>query len=125
MKYHLTYPSQEELEISKKGDLFHRISVGRDCMKYHLTYPSQEELENATKGLGAHSGNVIAIINKLDDGPQGLSVYAWAPISNEPNAKVKRAKISLIYLSDYCRPINEQEARNIHPRLFKELDARK
>ena len=94
-------------------------------IKYHLTYPSRAELENATNGLGAHSGNVIAVIGGLEQGRNSWTVQAIAPITNERNSEVKRAKISLIYLTDYSRAISEAKAREIHPRLFRAVDKSK
>ena len=91
-------------------------------MKYYLTYPSRKDLENAVEDLGNHSGNVIAVYAGPTPGPQGLSMSAWVPTRNEANSAVKRGKISLIYLTDYCRAISERDARAIHPRLFAVTD---
>lgn len=87
-------------------------------MKYYLTYPDRKALEDARADLGNHSGNVIAVYAGPTPGAQSLSMLAWVPTRNEANSAVTRGKISLIYLTDYCRAISERDARSIHPRLF-------
>lgn len=92
-------------------------------MKFYLTYPSRQDLEEAREDLGNHSGNVIATFAGPIQGAQGLSLAAWVPKQNKPNSEVIKAKISMIYLLDYCRAISERDARAIHPRLFSTLHA--
>jgi len=92
-------------------------------LKYYLTYPDRRSLEDARDDLGNHSGNVIAVYAGPIAGAQGLSMFAWVPTRNEANSAVTRGKISLIYLTDYCRAISERDARSIHPRLFSTLHA--
>ena len=92
-------------------------------LKFYLTYPSRAELEAASCSLGNHSGNVIATFAGPIQGEQGLSLAAWIPTQNKPNSEVRKAKISMIYLLDYCRAISERDARAIHPRLFSTLHA--
>ena len=87
-------------------------------MKFYLTYPSRQDLEEARDDLGNHSGNVIAVYAGPTPGAQSLSMLAWVPTRNDANSAVTRGKISLIYLTDYCRLISERDARSIHPRLF-------
>lgn len=92
-------------------------------LKFYLTYPSRKALEDARDDFGEHSGNVIATYAGPVQGDQGLSLHAWVPTQNKPNSEVIKAKISMIYLLDYCRAINERDARIIHPRLFSTLHA--
>ena len=92
-------------------------------MNFYLTYPSRKDLEAASFDLGNHSGNVIATFAGPIQGAQGLSLAAWVPTQNKPNSEVTKAKISMIYLLNYTRAISETDARAIHPKLFRTLDA--
>lgn len=96
-------------------------------LKYYLTYPDRKSLEFARNDLGNHSGNVIAVYAGPIAGQQGLSMFAWVPTGGKANAEVVRGRISLLYLIEYCRAINEAEARAIHPNLFRAIveDTRK
>lgn len=88
---------------------------------FHLVYPSRPALEAARDDLGEHAGNVIAVCGGPTNGAQGLCLPAWMPDSNAPNSDVIQAKVSMLYLINYCRAISEQDARAIHPRLFQAI----
>lgn len=92
-----------------------------DQMRYFLSYPNRSALEAAVEDYGNHAGNVIAVYAGPTNGAQGLCMSAWMPDSNKPNSDVIRAKVSMLYLISYCRAISEQDARFIHPRLFKAM----
>jgi len=91
--------------------------------KYYLTYPDRWALEDARFDLGNHAGNVIATYGGPVAGPQGITLEAWAPTRKYPNSEVTKAKIPAIYLLNYCRAISEQDARAIHPNLFRAIAA--
>ena len=93
-------------------------------VRFYLEYPNSAEKRKATrKRLGNHSGNVIATYGGPVAGPQGITLEAWAPTRKYPNSEVTKAKIPAIYLLNYCRSISEQDARAIHPNLFRAMAA--
>jgi hypothetical protein len=47
-----------------------------------------------------------------------------ASIFNEPNGECAVAAASVGYLVEDCKPVSEEEARKIHPRLFEYLESR-
>lgn len=93
-------------------------------IKFYIEYPNSTEKRKATrKRLGNHSGNVIAVLDNgiYFSGGEAVedsiaAVYAW------PNSPAAGTGVSLGYLRERCKRINEATARSIHPELFKYLD---
>ena len=77
----------------------------------------------ANKRKGKHVGNVIAVFVEPFFGRYGAIVHeAIGPIFSSANCKVARTTVSAEYLRNSTKRISEEEARQIHPNLFKCLD---
>lgn len=93
-------------------------------IRFYLEYPSAADKRKATRPeLGNHSGLVIAILEGTEqvtkDGP---IIDALSGLSERPDAPVMGGAVSLEYLRERTKRISEQQARIIHPELFKRLD---
>lgn len=62
--------------------------------------------------------------NKLRLINRGGSVLSdgFGAMFTKPNSVVMRSSVSIGYLKNQCKRLNEKEARTIHPELFKHLD---
>ena len=93
--------------------------------RFYLEYPNKTEKNKATrKELGNHLGNVIALNTEASvwTGYNTANHEGFAGILDTPDSPVAYTNISHGYLSERCKYINEQAARQIHPELFRRLD---
>lgn len=87
-----------------------------------------EHNSNKDKRKGNHNGNVFA--GFITDGGlfQGtiskgeVMVEGLGALYFEPNSPVCVTSASLSYLRYNCKRISEQQARQIHPKLFERLE---
>ena len=94
--------------------------------KFYLEYPDLKSKRKATrKNLGNHAGNCVAIIEgtkKFSAFPNDLDNDAIAAIQDYKNCPCAFTIVSDGYLNEKCKRISEQQARKIHPELFKYLE---
>lgn len=97
-------------------------------VKFYLEYPSKAAKKKSTKNNDyvGNSGNVIAVLldknnNKLTL-PDGKCVECVSALWESKNSSVCSSAVHLEYLSDNCKLVSEQVAREIHPKLFTYLD---
>lgn len=79
------------------------------------------------EGRRNSSGNVIALDmhgeSFVQEGGVCYRALCAFPDPGEPNRPVFERLFNAEYLGSRCRRISEDRAREIHPRLFKVLDA--
>ena len=81
--------------------------------------------------LGNHSGNVIAVstcreqwwLSATGDGAKRWMAECFSAVQDIPNNPVCGSSCSFEYLRESCKRISENQAREIHPKLFQYLDA--
>ena len=96
-------------------------------IQFYLEYPNKTEKHKGTrKSLGNHSGNCIAVI--LNENNRRLwqgNTLCFDVIGNVfdiPNSSCCFSSASLDYLNENCKRISEQQAKEIHPKLFDYLN---
>lgn len=87
-----------------------------------------EELRNKNRKNEESKGTVIAVFyeSRWVDYRPGLAQVLFDTIGSlfdEPNSVVCGSVASSSYLSEDCRFISEEKAREIHPELFRYLEA--
>ena len=82
-------------------------------------YRFYEEFKDARKGESA--GNVLAVDVRHDRGRMALA--GFAAISDDPDSPVAYVGIGFDWLNQRCKRVTETRARQIHPALFRRLDA--
>lgn len=94
--------------------------------RFYLEYPDKKSKRSATrKELGNHSGVVIALMLEagtyfnIENQECSESIRA---IRKYPNSVVSLSGVNLTYINKSCKWISEEQARKIHPKLFKRLD---
>jgi hypothetical protein len=91
--------------------------------KFYLEYPDSKSKRKATrKNLGKHSGNCVATWNSWFLSETDWNVDAITSIQDYSNCPVCCTSVSFCYLREKCKRISEQQAREIHPKLFNYLD---
>ena len=82
--------------------------------------------EYRDEAMVASSGNVIAIDIGggpfVQDGGVCFKAVAPAPEHQVPNSPVRMILFNAEYLGMRCRPVSEERAREIHPKLFEYLE---
>ena len=73
------------------------------------------------KRKGEHSGNVFAAFPALIT--SGGRLEGIGAVFFHPNSAVCGCAASLDYLRTRCKRISERRAREVHPELFRRLDA--
>jgi hypothetical protein len=93
-------------------------------IRFYLEYPNQTEKNKATReNLGNHSGLVIAVFEGTEAiGQSGPQIDALSGLTERENAPVASGAVSFDYLRERTKRISEDQAREIHPELFKRLD---
>jgi hypothetical protein len=101
-------------------------------MKSYRFYLEHETPQDKRRGV--HTGQVIAIIDVMDDDfrlqyighdENRKLVCGYECISSlysEVNSVVCGSSVSRQYLTENCKRISERIARQIHPKLFEWLD---
>lgn len=102
---------------------------------FYLEYPSATEKHKGTvKEPGNHSGTVLAVwaaYNGPGTTDQGLSISqgkvmyetCLCSVFEHADSVVTYSSASLDYIRERCKRIPEELARQIHPTLFRVLDA--
>jgi len=94
-------------------------------------YRFYEEFMNKNKESEESLGNVIAVFLKPSKGggtPYGYwgsSGWLWECLSAiylHANSDVSVSGVSPQYLTENCKRISEEKARQIHPKLFERLE---
>lgn len=75
--------------------------------------------EFTSKRRGESAGNAVAVAEPNGDG----TYEAIAPLYDTPNSPVASTSIHWNYLFKNCKRVSEARAREVHPELFKYLDA--
>lgn len=95
-------------------------------VRFYLEYGSPTEKNKATrKSPGDHIGTVVAVLVENGTFPCGQGKWCYDAIGGlhaRPNSPVASTSASLDYLRENCLRISEEQAREIHPRLFEWLD---
>jgi len=93
-------------------------------VRFYLEYPNKQENHKATrKNLGNHGGNVIAVFYQNDFIKEKDMYYdCLMGLLFKRNSPVVGSSVPQSYLSEKCKRISEQQAREIHPALFERLD---
>lgn len=96
-------------------------------VRFYLEYKTPTEKNKGTRANpGNHMGTVVAafVDNGLYKCGQGEHCYdAVGGLHSYENSPVVSTSASLDYLKENCLRISEEQAREIHPRLFEVLDA--
>jgi hypothetical protein len=93
-------------------------------IRFYLEYPNQTEKNKATReSLGNHSGNVIAVLEGTEFITRfGPVIECLSAVFYQENSPVAAGAVSLDILAERTKRISEDQAREIHPELFKRLD---
>jgi hypothetical protein len=89
-------------------------------------YRFYEEFEtNAKKRKRISGGNVVALLLDERGRPywNGTTYDCISAVYSHPNSGVASTGASPDYLAKNCRRISEEDARRIHPVLFRWLDS--
>lgn len=78
-----------------------------------------EEFTSKRRGLSAGTVVAIGLPNILGDG----TFEAVGAVFERPNSPVTSISVHCSYLFFNCKRVSEQRAREVHPELFKYLDA--
>lgn len=98
-------------------------------VRFYLEYPNPTEKNKSTrKKPGNHTGNVFAVYTDIKPQRENLGDrWGWVQegvgaVFFRPNSPVALTSASLDFLATHCLRISEEQAREIHPELFKRLD---
>jgi hypothetical protein len=91
-------------------------------IRFFLEYPNKTEKNKATvKNLGAHLGNVIAVLlGKEHTNPDGCQECISA-LYFHPNSDTCLGAVDKQYLRERCKRIPERLVKDIHPNLWERL----
>lgn len=83
--------------------------------------------EFISKRKGASEGNVVALLLDDDGRPSynpGGAMECMSAVFFYPNSPVASTAVSWEHLRKHCKRVSEAHAREVHPQLFKRLDAK-
>jgi len=93
--------------------------------RFYLEYPNKKEKRKATrKMLGNHTGNCLAVFTNVKEHllPDLKSIETIAAVYFHANSDCCLSSASFDYIQKKCKRISEQQAREIHPKLFSYLE---
>ena len=93
-------------------------------IRFYLEYATKTEKNKATrKNVGKHTGNCIAVEFKQPYISQGEVCFgAYGGVFEHENSLCCGTSTTRGYLSENCKHISEQQAKEIHPNLFSYLE---